>query len=61
MSFFCFIGNCVPMKQKTLREGWQCGGTGKLKNVKIFIDIMYVQVYSKGKETYTYKSERRED
>ena len=49
------------MKQKTLREGSHCGGTGKLKNVKIFIDIMYVQVYSKGKETYTYKSERRED
>ena len=48
------------MKQKTLREGSRCGGTGKMKNVKIFIDIMYVQVYSKGKETYTYKSERRE-
>ena len=27
MSFFCFIGNCVPMKQKTLREGSHCGGT----------------------------------
>ena len=35
------------MKQKTLREGSRCGGTGKLKNVKISIDIMYVQV---GKE-----------